>query len=127
MPSVEFEHGAYIHDADELTSFVAVSRRGPSHDRAPRGDVEVSAAGTRQWSQSPGVTESFAVSTRTRDKTTVDFLVGRDGDLVLYRDRRSRLEWAVIQSVQVQDLDGAVYDITLTVVPVDHDPLPVQV
>lgn len=126
MASVEFEFGGYLHDADDLSDFIVFERREPSTTRAPQGDVYITAAGTRRWTLSPGVTETFQVSTRTRDADVHDWINRRDGQLILYRDKRSRLEYGIITSVSVNDLNSNVFELSLAITPIDHTPVPVE-
>jgi hypothetical protein len=129
MPVVSFTHGAFIHDAGDLDDYIAVtSRRDPTHDRAPVGDVDLTSSGRRIWTSGPGITESFSVSFRTRSKTVREWIDDRakQRDLILYRDKRGRREYAVLRNVSVGDLNSDLYDISMTVVPVDHTPVAVD-
>lgn len=126
MASVTFDSGAYVHMADDLFDFVFFERREPSTTRAPEGSVYITAAGTRRWTSSPGVSETFHVSTRTRDADVYEWLNTRDGELILYRDKRSRLEYGIITSVSVNDLNSSVFEISIDIHPVDHTLQPVE-
>lgn len=126
MTAVTFTFGGYLHDADDLSDFVPFVRRSPSTTRSPEGDVYLNAAGERKWTSSPGVRESFSVSTRTRDPDVHTWLNERDGAMILYRDKRQRLEYGITTSVQVTDLDAGLFDLQLEIKPVDHTPDPVE-
>jgi hypothetical protein len=129
MPSVSFTYGAFIHDAGDLDDYITVtSRRDPTHDRQSVGDVDITASGRRIWTSGPGITETFSVSFRTRTLAVRKWVydIAESGDLVLYRDKRGRREFAVLRSVSVSDLNSDLYDISMTVVPVDHTPIAVD-
>ena len=121
MATVAFTYGAFLHDAENPDDYVTITdRRAPSYERAPIGDVSVTASGRRVWTSNPGVTESFSVSYRTLDQALRLWIERRDGQLVLYRDIRGRFEYAVIRSVSVTDVEGVLYDISFTLTPVDR-------
>ena len=122
MVAVTFGPGLFLHDANNLDDYATITaRRDPVHARAPRGVVQITASGRRRWRGRAGVEESFTVSTRTRDVGVLDWFDDREGDTVLYRDKRGRVEEAVLTSIDVADLNSDVYEIVLTLAPVDPD------
>lgn len=122
MTAVTFAHGLFLHDADNLDDFVTVTaRREPTQSREPRGSLQITASGRRRWRGRAGIEESFAVSTRTRDKTVAGWFDDREGETLLYRDKRGRVETVVLTSVDVADLNSNLYEITLTCRTVDPD------
>lgn len=122
MTAVSFTPGLFLHDVDNLDDYVAVTaRRDPQFNRAPRGQIQITASGRRRWRGRAGVEETFTVSTRTRDTAVVAWFDDREGATLLYRDKRGRVETVVLTAVDVLDLNAQAYEIALTVQPVDPD------
>lgn len=128
MPTVESTYGAFLHDADDLDDYVTItSRRAPTYGRSPIGDVSITATGRRIWTTSPGLNKTFSVTFRTRDRLVREWIEERDGEVILYRDKRGRRDYAVLSAVDVNDIEGEMYDISMTILPVDHvDVRPIQ-
>ncbi len=122
MPSVTFDPGLFIHEADNLDEYVTISaRREPTFNRSPRGEMQITASGRRRWRGRAGIEESLTVSTRTRDVTVVEWFDGREGETLLYRDKRGRVETVILTGVDASDMTSLVYEISLTFQPVDPD------
>lgn len=122
MASVVFDVGMFIHDPDNLDDYIVINdRRDPQTTRAPRGDVRVTASGARRWTSQPGHVETIDASWRTKQVADKDWLERREDAVVVYRDRRGRVHTCAVTNVAVSDLNADLYDIAVTLQPIDDD------